>query len=385
MYNVGSKHENPERTGFAHFFVFLMFEGTKNIPRGEYTKFVDRAGGTLNANTSNDRTYYFEILPPNQIELGMWLESERMLHATVDSIGLQTQKKVVIEEKKQSYDTRPYGSWMNEILSRAFTVHPYKWNVIGDPDHIMAAKDEEFIEFFNTFYVPNNAVLVIAGDIDEKQTKEFVKKYFDEIPRGKKDIPVQNIVEPPLKSEIRDTIFDNVQLPLIIQAYRTPALNTDDCYALSMLSTLLSDGESSRLYSELVDNQQVALMVQAVPLPFKDPSLIVMLAFPNMGIDPLVLEQAIDAEVEKVKNNLISEQESQKLKNQIENNIVSENQRMATIAHNLATDYTYFGNTALINKELEKYSAVTREDIKRVANTYFRKDNRVVLYYMPKM
>jgi predicted Zn-dependent peptidase len=271
-----------------------------------------------------------------------------------------------------------------ETFSRAFTEHPYRWSVIGDPEHILAAKDEEFQEFFNTFYVPNNAVLIIAGDIDEKQTKEFVTKYFAEIPKGKKEIVYQNIVEPPLKGEIRDTIFDNIQLPLIIQAYRAPALNSDDYYALSMLSTLLSGGGSSKLYRELVDNKQLALAVNSVPLPFKDPSLSIILAFPNMGIDPFVLEQAIDEEVEKVKNSLISEQDFQKLKNQIENQIVSGNQRMATIAHNLATNYTYFGDASLINKELEKYSAVTREDIKRVANTYLRADNRVVLYYMPK-
>ena len=384
MYDVGSKHENPDRTGFAHFFEHLMFEGTKNIGRGEYSKIVEKAGGILNANTSFDRTYYYEMLPSNQLELGLWLESERMLHATVDSIGIQTQKQVVIEEKKQTMDNVPYGTILNETLKRAFTIHPYRWHVIGDPDHIMAALDEEFQEFYDKFYAPDNAVLVIAGDIDVNKTKELVSKYFNDIPKGKMKESYTKIIEPPLKGEIRDTIFDNVQLPLILQSYRSPAMNTDDYYAMDMLNTLLSTGQSSRLYRELVDNQRLALMVASSPMPFNEPSLNLIMAFPNMGIDPYELEKAIDTEVEKVKTQLIPENEFQKLRNQFENNIISENQRMATIAHNLATNYIYFGDASLINKELEKYMAVTREDIQRVANEYFRPENRVVLYYMPQ-
>src|SRR5690554_3803111 len=238
MYNVGSKHEQPHRTGFAHFFEHLMFEGTKNIPRGQYAKFVERAGGTLNANTSSDRTYYYQTLPSNQLELGLWLESERMLHATVDSLGIQTQKQVVIEEKKQSYDNRPYGTFLIETLKRAFTEHPYKWPTIGDPEHIMAAEDNEFQEFYDTFYVPNNAVLVVAGDINKEEAKKWIEKYYSTIPTGKKEITRPQIIEPPLKAEVRDTIFDNIQVPLILQAYRTPEMNTKDFFAIEMLSAL---------------------------------------------------------------------------------------------------------------------------------------------------
>ena len=384
MYNVGSKHEQPNRTGFAHFFEHLMFEGTQNIPRGEYPKFVERAGGTLNANTSADRTYYYEILPSNQLELGLWLESDRMLHATVDSIGIQTQKRVVIEEKKQSYDNRPYGTIHIETMKRAFTEHPYRWTTIGDPEHIMAAKDEEFQEFYKTFYVPNNAVLVLAGDIDETKAKALVQKYFGDIPKGNNEIYRPNIVEPPLMAEVRDTIYDNVQLPLVLQAYRTPAMNTTDYYALDMLGNLLSTGESSRLYRELVDNQQLAIQVGSFPIPFNEPCVNLTYALPNMGIDPLDLEKAIDVEIEKVKNELIPETEFQKLKNRFENDIISGNQRIAERASNLATYYTYFGDASLINKELDQYMAITREDIKRVAQQYFTSNNRVVLYYLPK-
>ncbi len=384
MYNVGSKHESAERTGFAHFFEHLMFEGTENIDRGQYFKIVQNAGGTLNANTSNDRTYYYETLPSNQLELGLWLESERMLHAKVDSLGIATQKKVVIEEKKQSYDNRPYGTILQETMKRAFTVHPYRWTTIGNPEHIMAAKDEEFQQFYDKFYVPNNAVLVLAGDIEIDATKELVKKYFSDIPRGKQDLTYKSVVEPPLNGEIRDTVFDNVQLPLILQAYRTPAMGTDDYYALDMLSTLLSKGQSSRLYKSLVDEQQKAMQVASFPLPFRDPSVALTFALPNMGVKTKDLEDAMDAEIKKVQDELISEKEFQKLKNQFENDIVKGNIKVSTRANTLARNYTYFGDANLINTELDKYLAVTREDIKRVANKYLTKDNRVVLYYLPK-
>jgi predicted Zn-dependent peptidase len=384
MYHVGSKNEQPDRTGFAHFFEHLMFEGTENIPRGEYSRYVEKSGGTLNANTSADRTYYYEILPSNQLEMGLWLESERMLHAKVDSVGIATQKQVVIEEKKQNYDNRPYGSILIEVMKRAFKEHPYRWTTIGDPEHIRAAKDEEFQQFYDQFYVPNNAVLVVAGDIEPEKTRQLVQKYFGDIPSGKVEIYRPDIVEPPLGGEVRDTVYDNIQVPLVLHAYRTPAMGTEDYYALEMLSTLLADGQSSRLYKSLVDQQQIAMQVSSFPLPFRDPSVSITLALPNMGKDIKELEQAMIAEIEKVKNDLIDEKEFQKLKNKFENDIISSKTRIAGIANDLARYYTYFGDAGMINTELDKYMSVTREDIKRVANKYYTKDNRVVLYYLPE-
>jgi len=384
MYHVGSKNETPDRTGFAHFFEHLMFEGTENIPRGEYSRYVEKAGGTLNASTSADRTYYYEILPSNQLEMGLWLESERMLHAKVDSVGIQTQKNVVIEEKKQNYDNRPYGTLLQETMSHAFKKHPYQWITIGDPDHIRAARDEEFREFYNMFYVPNNATLVIAGDIEIGPTREMVEKYFAGIPKGKKDIRRPDVTEPPLGGEVRDTVYDNIQVPLLIHAYRTPAMGTDDYYAIEMLNTLLADGESSRLYNTLVDEKEIALQVNAIPLPYREPSVNIIMAFPNSGNSLEELEEAQIDVLESVRNELISEKEFTKLQNQIETDIVSSNQKIAQRANKLARYYTYFGNTDLINSELERYRAVTREDIQRVAQEYFTKDNRVVLYYLPE-
>ena len=384
MYHVGSKNEDPERTGFAHFFEHLLFEGSENIERGEYFKTIQAAGGTLNANTSNDRTFYYQVLPSNQLELGLYMESERLLHAKIDSIGIETQREVVKEERRQRMDNTPYGSVVEETMKRAYTVHPYRWPVIGSMDHLNAATDEEFIDFYETFYVPNNAVLSIAGDIDIEETKKLVKKYFSEIPKGKVEIPRPTIEEPKQTKEVRDTVYDNIQLPAVIQAFHIPAQGTDDFYAVSMLAQLLSQGESSRLSKALVDEQQKALYVGAFPFPLEDPGITLAFGIVNMGVSLEDLEAAMEVEYDKVKNELISEEEFQKLRNQIETRFVNSNARVVGIAESLANYHMYFGDANLINTEIERYMDVTREDIKRVANEYFTKENRVVLYYLPK-
>ena len=384
MYHVGSKNENPERTGFAHFFEHLMFEGSKHIERGEFDKIVEMSGGSLNAYTWFDVTNYYVYLPSNQLELGLWLESERLLHPNIDSIGIATQKSVVTEEMKQTRDNRPYGRVLLETISRAFTEHPYKWDVLGKDEHIRAATDEEIMGFHDTFYVPNNAVLVVTGDIDIVTTKELVYKYFADIPKGRFDIYRPDITEPSRQYELRDTVYDNIQLPMVIQAYHIPAQGTEDFYAMEMLGALLSQGQSSRLYRKLVNEDQTAMQVQAIPLGLEDPGLTIVLALPNMGIDPQVVEEGINAELERVRQELISETELQKLKNQFENRMVNSNTTIARRATNLANYHTIYNDADLINTELDRYLAVNREDIQRVAQQYLREDNRVVLYYLPK-
>jgi len=384
MYHVGSKNELPHRTGFAHFFEHLMFEGTANIPRGQFTRYVEEAGGTLNAFTSNDVTYYFVMLPSNQLELGLWLESERLMHARVDSVGIATQKGVVTEEMKQTRDNRPYGRILTETVSRAFTNHPYRWDVLGADEHIRNAEDHEFREFHDMFYVPNNAILVIAGDIDVATARPLVEKYFAEIPKGTKEIrrPLPN--EPKRLVEVRDTVYDNIQLPAVIQAYHIPGQGTDDYYAVEMLGSILSQGQSSRLYRSLVDEQRLAIQVMAIPLGLEHPGLSVIFGIPQIGVDPKVLEDAINKELEKIRTELISETEMEKLRNQYENRIVNSNTTIASRAQNLATNHTFFNNAGRINTLLDNYMAVTREDIQRAAQEYFRENNRVVLYFLPK-
>jgi zinc protease len=384
MYHVGSKNEDPQRTGFAHFFEHLLFEGSENIKRGEYMKLVQSNGGVLNANTSQDRTYYFEELPSNQLELGLWMEAERMLHAKIDSVGIETQRKVVKEEKKQSYDNRPYGQLLNVVFENAFTKHPYRWTPIGKEQYIDQAKSSEFLDFYKTFYVPNNAVLVVAGDIKPEEAKAWINKYFASIPKGTKAIPRPTEVEPQQAQEKRVTFHDNVQLPAVILAYHAPKMGSDDFYALQLLNQLLSQGASSRLQKQIVDKDQKALAVGAFALPLEDPGIVMMFGIANTGVTPDALEQAMKAEVAKVRADLISESEFSKLQNQAENDFVSENGRILGVAENLATNYTYFKNTNLINTELSRYQKITREDLKRVANKYLTEQNCVVVDYLPK-
>lgn len=384
MYHVGSKNENPERTGFAHFFEHLLFEGSKNIERGQFDKYITNAGGVNNANTSNDRTYYYEILPSNQLKLGLWLESERLMHAQIQEIGVETQREVVKEEKRQRYDNQPYGTILPEIMKRAYTKHPYRWTPIGSLEHLNAASLDEFVEFYETFYVPENATLSIAGDIEIDEAKKLIEDYFGPIPRGGKEIRRPDIVEPEQKEEVRDTIYDNIQLPAVIQAYHMPAQGTEDSYALEMLSTALSGGQSARMYKSLVDEQQKALQVAAIPFSSEDPGLYLLFGLPTIGGDLKELEDAMDAEIKKVQEELISDREFQKIRNQKENDFISGNSTMAGIAESLANYHVYYGDANLINKEIDRYMKVTKEDIKRVANEYLTEDNRVVLYYLPK-
>ncbi len=384
MYHVGSKNENPERTGFAHFFEHLLFEGSENIKRGEFDKYITNAGGVNNANTSNDRTYYYEMLPSNQLKLGLWLESERLMHAQILDIGVETQREVVKEEKRQRYDNQPYGTILPEIMKRAYTEHPYQWTPIGSLDHLNAASLDEFVEFYETFYVPENATLSIAGDIEIDEAKKLVADYFGAIPRGGKEIPRPNIVEPAQKEEVRDTIYDNIQLPAVIQAYHMPAQGTEDAYALEMLGTALSGGQSARMYKSLVDEQQKALQVAAIPFSSEDPGLYLLFGLPTIGGDLKELEDAMDTEVQKLKEELITEKEFEKIRNQVENSFISGNSTMAGIAESLANYHVYYGDANLINNEIDRYNNVSREDIQKVAKKYLTKENRVVLYYLPK-
>ncbi len=435
LYHVGSKNEKTDRTGFAHFFEHLLFEGSENISRGEYSEIVEKNGGTLNANTSQDRTFYYEILPSNQLELGMWLESERMLHARVDSVGIETQRSVVKEEKRQRVDNQPYASFFTEVFKRMFTKHPYNWVPIGSMEHLDAAEEKDYVDFYRTFYVPANATISITGDIDIKQTKKWVAKYFGSIPAGhainihrdiqvlddkafdatygftkadfklnKKGLPVNKkarkvwktaskmeiqIPRPEKPTEeltgvIEDVVYDNIQLPGLFMAYRMPDQKHEDMYALDMMNDVLSGGASSRINKSLVERQQIAQFAFSFSYGLEDAGVGIFAAIAAKDIELAQIQKAFDEEIARIKDELISQEEFEKIRNQYENNTVSSNSTIAGIAENLADNHVYYGDANRTNTVLDGYMKVTREDIQRVAKKYLTQDKRIILKYLPK-
>jgi len=383
MYNVGGKDRTEGRTGFAHFFEHLLFEGTKNIERGEFMNIVSSRGGRLNANTSQDRTYYYEVLPSNQLELGLWLESERMLHPVIDTIGVNTQNEVVKEEKRLRVDNAPYGKFLTTVESNLFKVHPYKDPNIGYMEDLDAATLEEFIAYKQTYYHPNNAVLVVAGDIELDKTKSLIESYFSEIPAGPKVI--RNFPkEAPIVEEVRtSTTDDNIQIPAIITAYRTPGFAQRDAYVLDMISTYLSGGRSAKLYKKMVEDNKQALEVGAFNIGYMDYGMYVIYSLP-VGDTPLdTLVDEISIEIDQLKNELISERDYQKLLNIFENNFVNSNSSVEGIANSLARYYLLYGDTNLINEQINIYRSISREEIKAVANKYLNSNQRVVIDYLP--
>jgi zinc protease len=384
MYHVGAKDDNPERTGFAHFFEHLLFEGTQNIKRGEWMKIVTGNGGTNNANTSEDRTYYYEVFPSNSLELGLWMESERMMHPVINQIGVETQNEVVKEEKRSRVDNQPYGNFLTEVKKNLFTKHPYRWATIGSMDHLDAAKLEEFQAFNKKFYIPNNAVLVVAGDFDGVTTRKWIKQYFGPIKKGaavKKQIFTEDPISQTIKASYEDS---NIQIPAIVAAYRTPSMKTHDAKVLDMISSILSDGKSARLYKKIVDEKKMALQIGAFNVSQEDYGMYVVYALPMGENSTESILQEMDEEIVKLQTDLISERDFQKLQNGFESQFVNRNASIEGIAENLATYYLLHGDVNLINTEIDMYRAITREDIRNIAKKYLNPNQRLLLDYLPE-
>lgn len=384
MYHVGAKNELQNRTGFAHFFEHLLFEGTKNIERGEWSKIVAANGGYDNANTTDDRTYYFETFPSNNMELGLWMEAERMLHPIINKVGVDTQNEVVKEEKRMRVDNQPYGHFLEQVKLKLFTNHPYQHTTIGKMEDLDAAILDEFIGFNHKYYVPNNATLVVAGDIDIANAKAMITKYFGDIPKGN-PIVYTKIEDVPITVEMQSEYQDpNIQIPAIMTAYRTPSMKDHDAYVLDMVSTLLTDGKSSRMYKQMVDVDKKALQVGAINLSQEDYGMYIVYALPLGKTTVDILLSDIDKQIENIQTELISETEYQKLQNKFENQFVNANASIQGIASSLATYGMLYGNTNLINDEIKIYRSITREEIRNVAKKYLNKNKRLVLKYLPK-
>lgn len=384
MYHVGGKDRTEGRTGFAHFFEHLLFEGTKNIERGKWFEIVSSNGGRNNANTSQDRTYYYEVFPSNNLKLGLWLESERMLHPVIDQKGIDTQNEVVKEEKRLRYDNSPYGQILPVVGESLFEKHPYKDPNIGYMADLDAATLEDVVAYNKKYYVPNNAVLVVAGDINISETKKMIQDYFAPIPKGE-TVTRNYPLEDPITSEEKITAYDaNIQIPAAIVGYRTPGFKERDAYVLDMISSYLSDGKSSKLYKKMVDEQKQALQIGAFNIGQEDYGMYLIFGLPvgETSLETLVSEA--EEEIAKVRTDLISEKDYQKLQNKFENRFVNSNSSVEGIAGSLATNYLLYGDTSLINKEIEIYRSITREEMKAVANKYLNPNQRVVIDYLPE-
>ena len=384
MYHVGAKDEQPDRTGMAHFFEHLLFEGTQNIGKGEWFKLVSSNGGRNNANTTDDRTYYYEIFPSNKLELGLWMESERLLHPIIGQDGVDTQNEVVKEEKRLRVDNQPYSRFLENVKKNIFKKHPYKGTTIGKMKHLDAATLEEFLAFNKKFYVPNNATIVVAGDIDVNTTKKMIQDYFGPIPRGAA-IERTIVQEDPITSPISAKAYDpNIQIPAIITAYRTPSMKTRDSRVLDMVSSYLSSGRSSILYKKLVDTKKMTLQVGAINLSQEDYGTYILYGLPQGETKLSDIVKEIDEEVVKMQTELISEKAYQKLQNKFENNFVNSNSSVDGIANSLARYNVLFGDTNLINTEIDIYRSITREEIRAVAKKYLNPNQRLTLEYLPE-
>lgn len=435
MYHVGSQNEKPNRTGFAHFFEHLLFEGSENIGRGEYSKLVEKNGGALNANTTPDRTYYFEILPSNQTELGLWLEAERLLHAKVDNEGIETQRNVVKEERRMRFDNQPYGTFIEQAFENLYAGTSYGWSVIGSMEHLSQASEEDYVNFYQTYYVPSNAVLSIAGDINIEQTKKWINKYYGSIPSGqainlyrnylrlddarfkemygveksifdKKDFfssknaeakktiakyaAMPTEISRPAKNDAKlaksteKIVYDNVDLPGIFLIYKLPNENHKDAYALQLMNSVLAGSESSRIYKQLVEKKQLSTAAFSFPYMKENAGMNIIASINAKDKTPEEVIAAMEEEITRMQTELISDEELEKVKNQIEKQFIERIGDISNIAEILAQSHMYQGSTELVNSEMENYMKVTKEDILRVAKEYLTKDNRVVLKYLPK-
>jgi zinc protease len=387
-YHVGSANERPGRTGFAHLFEHVMFEGSMHVPEGSFDTWLEAAGGNNNGSTSNDRTNYYEDLPANALELALFLESDRMGFLLDDKAPdkINGQRDVVKNEKRQSVDNQPYGQAFIELPAMLYPAgHPYSWSTIGSMEDLSAASFEDVARFFRTYYVPGNASLVIAGDIDVAATRKMVEKWFSDVPAGK-PVPPLNAPTAVLDGVKKKTITDRVQLPRLYLAWHTPALLKPGDAELDILSNLLSGGKNSRLYKRLVYDLQIAQDINAVQQSQALGSnyMIIATARPGESLDKI--QAVIDEELDKLRATPPEAREMTRALNQIEANFYRGMERVGGFggkANQLNSYYKAAGTPDYFQKDLDRYRAVTAADIKAVVEKYLPKDRRVELSVVP--
>jgi predicted Zn-dependent peptidase len=382
-YHVGSKDEESDKRGYAHLFEHLMFEGSKNLAPGEYDRLAQMAGCENNAYTTEDKTNYYLLAPANQLEFGLWLESDRMLGFTVSEESLELQKGVVIEEKKQVFDNRPYGSVNLEFPPRLFRKSGYGWDTIGDTGDIEKASIRDISSFYEKYYVPNNAVLTITGDIKADKTINLIEKYFGGIPKGLNGFR-KKFEEEKLPNEVRDNIFDEIQLPGIFIAYKIPKENSKEYFEFDILSDIFSTGESSRFYNELVYKKQMVSETGCWVEGKEFTGIFYIYAILMPGIKPEDVLNEIDRIVNEVKEGKLTSRELEKVKNRIETRHAYRTQTILAKADMLSHYKMFYNDPGLVNTNIDNYMPVSLSDIQNTTVNYLYNANRVVLNYLPK-
>ncbi len=381
LYDIGARDEHPDKTGFAHLFEHLMFGGSVNIPY--YDEQLEKAGGTNNAFTSNDVTNYYLTIPKNNLETGFWLESDRMLNLAFSKKSLEVQKNVVIEEFREVYLNKPYGDAWLLLSPLAYKKHPYRWPTIGaDIRHIENVTMDDTKEFYQRFYNPNNAIVTIAGPVDTNEIKELCEKWFGNIPAGppnNRKLPVEEV-----QTEARHLHVErDVPANAIYKAWHIPERTSKDYYISDIVSDILSNGDSSRLYIELVKKKQIFSGIDAYITGSIDPGLFIISGRLMNGISFAAAEQAINDIIKELQDNSVKDRELQKVKNRIESMLVFTEIKVLEKAMNLAM-FELIGDATLINKEAEQYALVNKNDILSFSQKYLTENNCSTLYYHAK-
>jgi len=383
-YNVGSHNEQPGHTGFAHLFEHMMFEGSANVGKGEHMILVENNGGDMNGTTTEDRTNYFESFASNQLDLGLFLEADRMRSLNVNQANLDNQRNAVQEERRLSYDNQPYGETSEVLQNLIYDNFANKHSVIGSMKDLNAATIQDVQEFFRIYYAPNNAVLTLVGDFEPGQALAKIKKYFGGIP-AQPAPPVPDLAEPKQTAERRKTIDDPfAPLPRLDIAFKIPPGNTPDEYALDVLSTVLGEGQSSRLYQSLVKDKELAANVFCYVDPHKGPSTFNVSVIVRPGKDLKEVENAVYAELDRVQSQPLADWELQKVHMMERHQTAQELQSTLYRAYLIGEAASIYGDPNLITTRLEKIRDVNKEDIERAARTYLTQDNRTVVTTLPK-
>jgi predicted Zn-dependent peptidase len=383
-YNVGSRNERPGRTGFAHLFEHILFQGSENVGKGEHFLLVQNNGGSANGTTNADRTNYFETLPSNQLELGIFLEADRMRAPDITQANFDNQRLTVQEERRQSYDNRPYGKTYEAVIGTAYDSFAYKHSTIGSMEDLNAATLADAKEFFRTYYAPNNAVLSLVGDFKTETALKLIRKYFEPIP-SQPPPPKPDVSEPPQSAERRKIVEDAfAPTPRLDIVYKIPPGNTPDWYALGVLGEVLSDGVSSRLYQKLVREKEIAQSVSAGPDERRGSSLFWVSVTARPGVDLAALEKLVYEEIDRVVREPIADWEHEKVRMQIKRERAQQLYSTRRRANSLGHFAVYYDDPNLINTVWQKYEKVGKADLQRVAETYLTATNRTVVTTMPQ-